>query len=126
MDHGWSSLEYPAGRIGRFDFNLVAVDGLAIRLRVLGNGGETDVDVIHGVFRWRTPVGDWHEQTYPASQPVCGFVGMRECLSAFIEAVRAGPPSEADTAVARRVYAAMLACAQAEAARATVNVKPLT
>jgi predicted dehydrogenase len=126
MDHGWSSLEYPAGRIGRFDFNLVAVDGLAVNLRVLGSGGEADVDVIHGLFRWRTPVGDWHEQTHPASQPVCGFVGMRECLTAFIEAVQAGPPSEADTTVARRVHAAMLGCAQAEAARATVDVKPLT
>jgi predicted dehydrogenase len=126
MDHGWSSLEYPAGRIGRFDFNLVAVDGLAVSLRVLGDGGEADVDVIRGVFRWRRPGDDWHEEDYPASQPVCGFVGMRECLSAFIEAIRAGLPSEADTGVARRVHAAMLACAQAEAARATVNVMPLT
>ena len=30
MDHGWASLAYPAGRIGRFDFNLVAVAGLKV------------------------------------------------------------------------------------------------
>jgi predicted dehydrogenase len=125
MDHGWGSLEYPAGRIGRFDFNLVAVDGLEISLSVLGSGGEVDVDLIHGDLRWREPDGAWHEATHPASQPTCGFVGIRECLSAFIESVRTGLPSEADIEVARRVHAAMLACAQAEAARATVNVKPL-
>jgi predicted dehydrogenase len=125
MDHGWGSLEYPAGRIGRFDFNLVAVDGLEVGLSVLGSAGELDIDVIRGVLRWRGPDGAWHESTHPASQPACGFVGMRECLSRFIESVRAGLPSEANIEIARRVHAAMVGCAQAEAARATVCVPPL-
>ena len=125
MDHGWASFEYPAGRISRFDFNLVAVDGLEVSLSVLGDSGEVDVDVIRGDLRWREPDGARHEATHPASQPTCGYVGTRECLSAFIESVRTGLPSKADIEVARRVHAAMLACAQAEAARTTVNVKPL-
>ncbi len=125
MDHGWASLAYPAGRIGRFDFNLVAVAGLAVSLSVLGNHGEANVDLIPGDFRWREPDGAWHETKHPASEPACGFVGLRECLGAFIEAVHTGLPSEAETEVARRVHAAMLACAHAEGARATVNVKPL-
>lgn len=126
MDHGWASLEYPAGRIGRFEFNLVAVDGLEVGLHVLGSSGEAEADVIRGGFRWRGPDGVWHEATHPASEPDCGFVGMRECLSEFIESVRTGLPSETDIEVARRVHAAMLACAQAEAARTTVQVYPLT
>lgn len=126
MDHGWSSLEYPAGRIGRFEFNLIAVDEREVGLRVLGDGGEANVDVIRGILRWRQPLGGWHEATHPASEPVCGFVGMRECLRAFVESVRTGTPPEANLGVAHRVHAAMLTCAQAEAARTTVNVKPLT
>ncbi len=120
MDHGWASLEFPAGQIGRFDFNLVAVGGLEVGLSVLGSGGELDIDLIRGVLRWRGPDGAWHEAMHPASEPACGFVGMRECLSRFIESVRAGRPSQANIEIARRVHAAMVGCAQAEAARATV------
>jgi predicted dehydrogenase len=122
MDHGWVSLEYPAGRIGRFEFNLVAVSGLEVGLSVLGSGGELDADVIRGDLRWRGPDGASHEAANPASQPACGFVGMRECLSRFIESVCAGLPAEANIDVARRVHAAMVGCVQAEAARTTVCV----
>jgi predicted dehydrogenase len=125
MDHGWAALEYPAGRMGRFDFNLVAVAGLEVGLSVLGSRGEADVDVIRGNLRWREPDGAWHETPHPPSLPACGFVGLRECLTAFVASVRHGLPPQADVEVARRVHAAMLACAEAEATRATVNVKPL-
>lgn len=125
MDHGWGSLEYPAGRIGRFEFNLVAVGGLEVGLTVLGSRGAAEAELIHGGLRWRGPDGAWHEATHSASQPACGFVGMRECLAGFIESVRSGLPSETGLEVARRVHAAMLACAEAESARATVDVKPL-
>jgi predicted dehydrogenase len=117
LDHGWASLEYPEGRMGRFDFNLVAVAGLEVRLKVLGSAGEAEVDVISGHLRWRGSDRVWHETSHPASPPVCGFVGMRECLNAFVESVRTGLPSETDIEVARRVHAAMLACAEAEGAR---------
>ena len=110
MDHGWAALEYPGGRIGRFDFNLVAVTGLDVRLGVLGDRGEAEVDVIEGNLRWRESDGVWHEATHPASLPICGFVGLRECLTAFVESVRTGQPPQADVEVARRVHAAMLAC----------------
>jgi predicted dehydrogenase len=125
LDHGWASLEYPAGRIGRFEFNLVAVDGLDARLKVLGSTGEAEVDVIGGGLRWRGADKAWHEANHPASEPVCGFVGMRECLNAFVDAVRSGGAVEADIEVAGRVHAAMLACAESEAARATVDVRAL-
>lgn len=116
MDHGWASLEYGAGRIGRFEFNLIAVAGLEVGLRVLGTRGEAEADLIEGRLRWRG--GDvWHEAAHPASQPACGFVGLRECLAGFIEAARNGRAAQTDIEIARRVHAAMLLCAVAEAAR---------
>jgi predicted dehydrogenase len=121
MDHGWASLEYPGGRIGRFEFNLVAVAGIEVGLRVLGSRGEAEAELIEGRLRWRGPDGAWHEALHPASQPACGFVGMRECLGAFIHSVRSGHAPEADVEVARRVHAAMLACAEAEAERLRVT-----
>ena len=95
----------------------MAVGGLEVGLSVLGSGGEADTDVIRGGLRWRGLDTAWHEATHAAAQPACGFVGMRECLIAFIQSVRAGLPPTANIEVARRVHAAMLACAQAEAAR---------
>jgi predicted dehydrogenase len=125
MDHGWCSLEYPAGRIGRFEFNLVGVGGLEVGLSVLGSDGEIEADLVRGLLRWRSADASWQEAACPASQPTCGFVGMRECLGRFIESVRLGRPLGPDIEVARRVHAAMLGCAQAEAAGVTVSVDPL-
>jgi len=117
MDHGWASLEYPAGRIGRFEFNLVAVGQLEVTLRILGSRGEADADLIRGALRWRGPGGAGEETSHPASQPACGFVGMRECLAGFIDSVRSGRASDPHVEIARRVHAAMLLCAQAECER---------
>jgi predicted dehydrogenase len=125
MDHGWAALECPGGRIGRFEFNLVAVAGLEVGLSVLGSRGEAEADVIRGNLRWREGDGTWHETPHPPSLPACGFVGMRECLVAFLESIRSGARPEADVEVAGRIHAAMLACAEAEATRAIVSVKPL-
>jgi predicted dehydrogenase len=115
MDHGWCSLEYPADRIGRFEFSLVAVDGLEVGLHVLGTAGEADADLVRGQLRHRGPDAAWHESDHPASLPACGFVGMRECLTSFIESIRTGLPPAADLSVSRRVHTAMLACSHAEA-----------
>jgi predicted dehydrogenase len=125
MDHGWATLEYPGERIGRFDFNLVAVAGLEVGLSVLGSRGEAAADVIGGNLRWREADGAWQETSHPPSLPACGFVGMRECLGAFLESVRTGIRPEADVEVTGRIHAAMLACAEAEATRTIVSVKPL-
>jgi predicted dehydrogenase len=119
MDHGWASLEYGVGRIGRFEFNLVAVGGLEVGLSVLGSRGEAQADLTEGRLRWRGPDNVWHEAAHPALQPACGFVGMRECLGGFIESVRRGLAAGGDVEVARRVHAAMLECAAAEASQGT-------
>ena len=125
MDHGWATLEYSKGQIGQFEFNLVAMAGLDIRLTVLGTQGELEADLKSGQLRWRAADTAWHDEPHPASQPVHGFEGMRECLIDFIDAVRANRPPRADVEVSRRVHAAMLACARAEEENALVPCDPL-
>lgn len=115
IDHGWATLDYPNRQVGQFEFNLVALQGLDIHLSVLGTQGELEADLHRGQLRWRAADAAWHEESHPASQPVHGFEGMRECLVDFIEAIRNNRPPEADVEVARRVHAAMLACSGAEA-----------
>jgi predicted dehydrogenase len=120
MDHGWATLEYPNGQIGQFEFNLVAVAGLDIRLSILCTQGELEADLVSGHCRWRTTDAAWQEACHPASQPVHGFEGMRECLTDFLDAVACNRPAKADVEVARRVHAAMLICARAEAEQTSV------
>ena len=125
MDHGWASLEYPGDRIGQFEFNLVAPAGLDIRLGVLGTGGEVEADLKSGQCRRRGTDGVWQEATYPASEPAHGFEGMRECIADFLDAVASGRRPKADVEVARRVHAAMLACARSEAEKTSVRAVAL-
>ena len=114
LDHGWAALEYGDGRIGEFEINLVAVEGLDVRLIVLGTKGELEADLISGVCRRRGEDAVWHEDVHPASEPVCGFAGMRECIVDFATAVRKHRPPQADAEVCSRVHQAMLACMAAE------------
>jgi predicted dehydrogenase len=125
MDHGWATLEYPKGRTGQFEFNLVAVAGLDIRLSVLGTQGELEADLGSGHCRWRAAGISWQEACHPASQPVHGFEGMRECLVDFLDAVSSNRPARAGTEVARRVHTAMVACARAEAEKTSVLAEDL-
>jgi len=125
MDHGWATLEYPEGRIGQFEFNLVAVAGRDITLSILATRGELEADLVGGFCRWRAAGATWQESSHPASQPAHGFEGMRECLVEFLDAVGGNRPVKADVQVARRVHAAMLACARAEAEKTSVPVDTL-
>jgi len=122
LDHGWAVLEYPGPALaqdeadpssvaGRFAFNLVAVAGRRIAAQVAGTEGEAEADLPSGILRQRR-VGqpDWSETPHPASEPVHGFIGLRESLCGFLDAVRTGTPVRADVNVSRRVHHAALAC----------------
>jgi len=122
MDHGLAALEYPGGRVGEFEFSLVAVAGLDIELTVLGRGGELVADLVSGRCRRRGHDGVWEESMHDCSRPKHGFEGMRESIVDFVRAVREGRPPRADLAVTSRVHAAMLACAKSEAEKRSVAV----
>jgi len=125
MDHGWASLEYRGGGIGQFEFNLVAVEGLEVRLAVLGSKGELRADIVSGRCRWRQAGSTQQVATYAHSEPAHGFVGMRESIVDFVAAIRCGRPPKAGVDVARRVHAGMLACARSETERTSVRADPL-
>ena len=126
MDHGLAALDYADGRIGEFEFSLVAVEGLSVSLVVLGTQGELDAELTTGYCRWRAKGSEWQEATHDCSRPMHGFVGMRESIADFLSAIQHGRPAKADVAVIRRVHEAMLACAQSEAEKRSVEVNALS
>ncbi len=121
MDHGWATLDYGSNRIGQFEFSLVAVDGLSVSVHVLGSKGEAHAELTDGSLRWRDEAAEWREETHDCSRPMHGFVGMRESITGFVQAIQAGTEAEAGLAVARRVHEAMLMCHGAEARARTAQ-----
>jgi predicted dehydrogenase len=117
MDHGVATLTYPKGRVGIFQFNLLAGDPEEMTLQVAGTRGEVRVDLQEGTCRWRTQGSGWEEEVAVCSLPAHGFVGMRESIADFVEAVTENKPVVAGKDVCRRVNLAALACAMAEKER---------
>ena len=120
MDHGWADFGYPGGGIGQFEFSLVAVEDLDIRLTVLCRHGEMEADLKGGSLRWRRHDTPWNKEDHPPSLPAYGFEGMRECIADFLDCIRTGRTPDAGVQVAERVHAAMLCCMEAEAGTPTV------
>jgi len=114
LDHGWAVLRYAGGAVGCFEINLLAPKGDKVHLRVVGDGGEIEADLITGDYRRRGEDGNWTEGSAPPSLPKCGFVGMRECIRDFVDAVTERRAARTTPDVMRRVHEAMLLCAEAE------------
>ena len=114
IDHGWVTLRYQGGQVGCFEMNLLAPEGTDVRLRVVGEDGEIRADLIKGTFRWCATGGVWQDGSAPPSLPECGFVGMRESVAAFVDAVKEARPSRTTLDVLRRVHEAMTLCAENE------------
>ncbi len=125
LDHGWAALEYPAGGLGELEFSLIAPEKQQITLRVTGPNAELEADLWTGDCRWRHRGEDWHEEHAPCSQPVHGFVGMRESIQDFFACIRSGSAPRADLAATRRVHEAAVACMRSEQEDETVRVKRL-
>lgn len=114
MDAGWASLAYSGGEIGQFEFNLVIPQETVIELIAACRSGEIIADLQTGRWRWRGETGDWHLEHTPASTPAYGFVGMRESLRGFLDAIHTSGHPRADVDVMRRIQHAAQLCADAE------------
>ena len=114
MDAGWASLVYPGGKIGQLEFNLVIPQETVIELAVACQSGEIVADLQTGRWRWRGEAGDWHLEHTPASTPAYGFVGMRESLRGFFDAIHMGGRPRSNIDVMRRVQHIAQLCADAE------------
>jgi predicted dehydrogenase len=114
MDAGWASLVYTGGKIGQLEFNLVIPQETVIELAVACQSGEIVADLQTGRWRWRGERGDWHSEHAPASTPAYGFVGMRESLRGFFDAIHMGGRPRSNIDVMRRVQHIAQLCADAE------------
>ena len=104
VETGSALIEYD-GAVGEWAFNLRSPERLSLRLEVAALEGEAEADLITGRYRYRTGSPNWVEAEAPPAQPAYGFVGMRECVAAFLSAVRGEGSSLTGPEVLRRVHA---------------------
>ncbi len=114
MDHGWVSLDYEDDVVGRFEFNLLAVEGQDITVDVVGSRGEARADLCRSDVSWRTIDSTaWQVEHVPAAEPIVAFAGMRECLAGFVHAITEGEPVLADLAACKRIHQVVFAAQKA-------------
>ncbi len=112
FDHGYALLRYPSG-LGVYELNMVAAAGTVIELHVTATGGEIVADVVTGNLRQRrTGEETWQSSHHPPAEPVHGFVGMRESMFDFFNAIRERGTPHADPEASRRVHEAALLCTE--------------
>ncbi len=107
--HALTLLDY--GRAtASFGVRLGAFASTEIELRVAGASGDLRVDVMNGELRVRSEVrGDWVSHRIPPVEPIAGWPGMHESVSAFLDAVSGAAPSPTDAACLIDHHAAGLA-----------------
>ena len=108
VEAGSALVEYD-GAVGEWAFNLRSPERLSLRLEVSALEGEAEADLMTGRYRYRSGSPEWVEAHAPPAQPVYGFVGIRECVAAFLGAVRGEAGSLTGPDVLRRVHAAVSA-----------------
>ena len=114
LDHGAITLNYEGGQVGRFELDLLQPEGLEVALHVLGGAGEIEANLISGDYRCRAADRTLQEGAAPPLLPEYGFVGMRESIAGFVNAIIEGHPSRTTFDVMRRVQEATLLCDEAE------------
>ena len=121
VETGSALVEYD-GAVGEWAFNLRSPERLSLRLEVAALEGEAEADLMTGRYRCRVGSPDWVEAEAPPALPAYGFVGMRECVAAFLAAVRGESHSRTGPDVLRRVHAAVTAFDESVKSGASADV----
>ncbi len=80
---------------GTVQVNLSSVVELETTVEANGDEGDLIVDLFSGALRQRTRENsEWSVEQIAESEPRAGWPGMNECVTAFLDAVAGGTPSE--------------------------------
>ena len=110
MDHGFAALTYPDQGLALFAFDLLdSHPDPQITLDITTTQGQIIADINRGTYQYRCKDEPWQKRTADCLQPPHGFVGIRESIADFFDAIIAARPAYAGVDVIRRLSAASLA-----------------
>jgi len=89
-------IEYSNNYIGEWNFNLNKTKVFNLKLNLLGSKGQLETNLLEGTYTFNHNENDSSYGTVKASFPTLGFVGMRESIKSFIEAIRNGKQSQSN------------------------------
>ncbi len=102
---GSALVHYDDGIQGEWAFDFQGSEQLSLRLEIATANGEIQADLITGLYRYRAdPTANWIQSQALATEPTLGFVGMRECVAAFLNAIRGEGDTQTGADVFRRVH----------------------
>ncbi|MBN1292914.1 MAG: Gfo/Idh/MocA family oxidoreductase [Candidatus Latescibacteria bacterium] len=82
---------------GHIKANIACIGELDMRVELNGDDGDMLINMVTGELRIRTRHNPkWTTESWPALQPYAGLPGMHESVSAFLDAVESGKPTDAD------------------------------
>ena len=109
-------MRYPGGCVAEWAFDFRNATKLGLRLQLVGDEGEAEADMVTGEYRYRSKGSGWQDRKAGCSQPVHGFVGMRESIEGFLAAIRGERPTLSGPDVCRRIHTTVEALARLEIA----------
>jgi predicted dehydrogenase len=123
--HSQAHFDY-AGVWATFQANLGSVVQLETTIEINGDDGDMVVDIFAGTLRQRTrDEKNWSMDHIPAIEPVAGWPGMHECISAFLDAVSGGPPNTTDARTVTQLHLVGLAAEESKDSGTWAEIKKL-
>jgi len=93
------------GATSEWAFDLRSPEPFSLTIEVTGSEGAAFADLLSGEYRYRTGDADWTAGVLDCSRPTLGFVGMRESVHAFLDAVLGNTPTISGPSTYRRIHA---------------------
>lgn len=93
-----------SGATGEWKFDLRSPEPFSLTIEVVGSEGSAFADLLTGEYRYRIGGADWTAGVLDCSSPILGFVGMRESVHAFVDAIHGDAPTLSGAAVYRRIH----------------------
>ena len=80
---------------GHIKANIASIGELDLRVELNGDDGDMILNMVTGELKIRTrSKPSWTIEMWPAIHPYAGLPGMHECISAFLDAVESGKPTD--------------------------------
>jgi len=108
---------------GHIKANIACVGELDMRVELNGDDGDILINLVTGELRLRTRNNpEWTTESWPALKPYAGLPGMHESISAFLDAVETGQPTDTAALQVARLHLTGLAADVSRDTGAWVNI----
>ena len=106
----------------QWQFNLRTANEFSVKMKVVGERGEIQTDLLSGEYRWNIGSSS-NSGTNSCLQPVLGFVGMQESVRAFLAAIRSESPTQSGSDVYSRIHNTVKAMRKSQSSNMATTVE---